>query len=146
MIVNKEKCRFSVTDILLIVVSAVFFIGIRSFFAVCPVGGEMIMSCHWAGETLKALSIVLLVLSVIHLFVPDKKIKLGMDIPMCAISLLAVFVPGTVINLCQNADMACRSAAQLWTVILCIILTLAALADIILYASSLSKDKHSRKD
>jgi len=145
MIFNKEKFKCSAAELLILVVSIVFVIGIRSWFSVCPVNNEMIMSCHWAGEMLKVLSILFVVMAVVHLIAADPKMKLGMDIPLLGVCLLTAFIPGGIISVCQNAEMACRQAAQTWTVILCAALLICILADIIFYASYLSRQKHQRK-
>lgn len=145
MLVNKEKCRISITELVMLILSIVYIIGIRSWFAECPVMTDMIMSCHWAGEVLKALSILFAVISVIHIVIPDAKLKAGMDIPFIGISFVAIFIPGGIINLCQSADMACQSAAKPWTIIFCAALLVIAIADLIFYASKSSGDKHHRK-
>ena len=51
-----NKLRIGVTDLLLAALCAALFVGTRSWFAVCDTvmeGGDY-MSCHWAGEALKA--------------------------------------------------------------------------------------------
>ena len=80
MLVNKPKLKIAVTELLIAAVSIIFLIGIRVWFPVCEPSGESYMSCHWAGESLGAVSIVIAVLSVVHIFIPDAKIKTGMDI------------------------------------------------------------------
>ena len=145
MIVNKEKFKLSITEILMLILSVVYTIGIRSWFAVCPVMDEKTMSCHWAGEVLKVMSILFLVLAVAHLLIPDMKIKLGMDIPFACISLMAVFIPGKIISLCMSPDMNCRMFTQTWTIVFCAVLTVVALADIILYGTRAARAKHERK-
>lgn len=145
MIVNKEKFKLGITEILMLALSVVYMIGIRSWFAVCPVMGETVMACHWAGEVLGVLSILFVVLAIAHILIPDPKIKLGVDIPFACISLVAVFVPGNIISLCMSPEMKCRAATQLWTIVFCVVLVLLILADLILYASRISGAKHQRK-
>lgn len=146
MIVNKNKIRFGITDILMAAVSIAFLIGIRTWFAVCPVMSEMIMSCHWAGESLKALSVVMAVTAVVHIFIYDEKIKLGMDIPFLCICILSAFIPGGIINLCQSAEMACRSLTRPWSIIICAVMIIIIAVDMIFYGSRISHAKHQRKD
>ena len=146
MIVNKDKLRFGVTDLIMIVLSALYFAGIRTWFAVCEPMGDSFMSCHWAGEVLKASSVVLLVISVIHLIISDGKIKIGTDISLLCFYVLIFCIPGKIISLCKMEEMSCRKDTQLWTVILMIVLLLAAVGDIIFYLADDSKEKHKRKD
>ena len=145
MIVNKEKFKLGVTEILMLLAACVYMVGIRTWFAVCPVMSETVMSCHWAGEVLKALSIVLLVADVIHIICPDHKIKLGMDIPLLGICIVMIIIPGNVINICQMADMSCRHNTQPWTIIIGCLMAVFTIADMILCASSISRKKHERK-
>ena len=145
MIINKEKFKLSIAELLMVILSVLFMIGIRTWFAVCPVMSETIMSCHWAGEVLKALSILLAAVSVIHIICPDWRLKIGIDIPMFCICILTAFIPGGLINLCMMEEMACRSQTKLWTIIISIALIIVILADIIICASAVSKEKHGRK-
>ncbi len=146
MIVNKEKLKLSWTELLLFALSLIFVIGIRSWFDVCPVMSEKMMSCHWAGEMLKVITVLILVLAALHMTVPGEGTKIGMDISMIGICLMTAFVPGRIISICQNADMACRRVTQPWTIILCVALALLSLLDLIWYSSRLSHEKHRRKD
>ena len=145
MIINRDKFKFSITELLMLIVSIILLAGSRTWFSVCPVMSEMIMACHWAGEVLKAVSIFLAAASVVHILIHDQKIKLGMDIPFLGICLMTAFVPGGIINLCQSEDMACRQSTKPWTIILCAAFTVIILADVILYASRISREKHQRK-
>jgi len=146
MIVKKEKIRISITEIIKILFSLVFLVGIRTWFSVCPVTSEMTMSCHWAGETLKAISLVLLAVSLIHMFIPDEKIKIGVDAASLCLLIMTAFTPGKVISLCQHAEMSCRSNAQPWTIVISAVMIIACVIDMIIYASALSEKKHRRKD
>ena len=146
MIVIKEKIKFNIAELLMAILSLVFLIGIRSWFSVCPVMSDMVMSCHWAGEVLKALSIVLFAISLIHIFIPDEKIKMGMDILFLCVLIMTIFIPGGVISLCQNADMQCRSVSQPWSIVLMIVLIIVSVIDLIICSSAISKSRHQRKD
>ncbi len=146
MIINSSKVKLGVTEALALVLSLLYAIGIRRWFAVCPLMTETVMPCHWAGEMLKAISVLLLVLCALHLPIPDAKIKIGMDIALIGLALLGMFVPGTVIRICGGETMACKSAAHPWTLAFCGALAVILLADVIVYASALAKENHRRKD
>ena len=146
MIINKEKLKIGITELLFLAASTLFAIGIRSWFPVCEAGMEgMVMSCHWAGEVLKASSVVLLVMSVVHIIISDAKIKAGTDISLIAICIMTFFIPGNIISLCKMPEMACRSNTALWNTIFMIVMTLILAADIVLWVSSV-RNKHSRND
>lgn len=145
MMINKEKLKTGIPELLLAVVSLLFMIGIRVWFPVCEVTGDSIMPCHWAGEMMKAMSILFLGLSLVHIFIPDAKTKIGIDISLAALFILTLNIPGNIIRICGNANMACRHMTQPFSVLFCIIMTVLSLLDIVFYFSLLSKEKHGRK-
>lgn len=144
MIINKPKIKIGIPELLLTVLSVLFMIGIRFWFPVCEVNGESIMPCHWAGEVMKAVSILILVLSILHIIIPNYEIKLGMDISLAGLFILAVNIPGNIISLCKNADMACQKAMRPAALIFFIVMTIIVFSDIIFYLSLRSNEKHRR--
>lgn len=64
---NEKAKIFGITDIALVLVSAVFLLGILFVFSPCgPTETGGWMSCHWAGNAVTGLAIVLTVLSLTH--------------------------------------------------------------------------------
>ncbi len=145
MLVNKRKIKLSVTDILLLICSGLYLFGIRNLFPVCSVTEDKIMSCHWAGEVLSAVSVLLLVLSAVHVLIPDERLKAGMDISMAGIAVIAALIPGNIISLCKSSEMPCRNGTSLWTVVLMVSFIIIAAADAFIYLQYLSGLKHKRK-
>lgn len=145
MIVNKGKCKIGITDILLLVCSVLYSIGIKSWFPVCGVSGDMVMSCHWAGEVLFAVSVLMIVISAVHIVIPDEKIKTGIDISLAGIAVLAMIIPGNIISLCKNSEMQCRANTSLWTIIFMVIICVIICVDVFIYLQLQSGKKHSRK-
>ena len=146
MIVNKEKCRFGATDLLLIAAACLFAVGIRLWFPVCGgmEGSTVTMSCHWAGEALKAVSILLAALCVVHLLTPDGKMKAGMDVALAGLSVLAMLLPGNVISICAGAEMACRAKTMAASIACGAALLVLALADLFYWLSRAAAQKHRR--
>ncbi|MCR5203863.1 MAG: DUF4418 family protein [Lachnospiraceae bacterium] len=142
---GNSKLKISFVELLLVVITAVYVIGIRTWFEVCPAMGESMMSCHWAGEVLKATSLLLAGMTLLLVFIPDLKVKTGLNIGILGLSILNISVPGGIINICKNADMACRSNTYLWNIILTVSCMIIAIADIILLFSYSNREKHSRK-
>ena len=143
MIANGSKVKFGLTDILAAATVALFFFGIRFWFPVCAPMEMGFMTCHWAGEVLKGVSWLLAALTAVHIFVPDGRVKIGMDISVAGICILALNVPGGIVNICPNPDMSCRTA-QPWTIIFCVLMSLIALADVLFYLWLASNEKHKR--
>lgn len=146
MIVNKEKCKIGITDILLLVCAVLYSIGIKYWFPVCGTSGDMVMSCHWAGEVLFALSVLMVVISFVHIVIPDGKIKIGMDISHAGVALLALMIPGNIILLCKNSEMQCRANTSLWTIIFMVIICVVVCVDVFIYLQMQSDKKHSRNN
>ena len=145
MIVNKRKFKIAFTDILLTALGVLYYFGIHYWFPVCMAMEDKPMNCHWAGEVLSALAVVLSVLSAVHILMPDEKIKSGMDVSMAGIAVLAVLIPGNIIPLCKSSEMMCRNGTSMWTAVFMISFIIIAAADIFIYLQSLSDKKHKRK-
>lgn len=145
MVINKKRIKLAITDILLLLCSVLYFIGIKHLFPVCPVSGDKVMNCHWAGEVLSAVSILLMIISAVHIVIPDEKIKAGMDITAAGIAVLSMLIPGNIIPLCKSSEMMCRNGTSIWTMIIMIMLCLIAAADLFIYLQSASGKKHKRK-
>lgn len=146
MIIHRPKCKIAVTDLLLVVLTVLYSIGIRWWFPVCQATEEKVMSCHWAGRTLEGLSWLLLVLAVLHLILPDEKIKAGMAAAFSAVAVFTMMVPGTIISLCGSSEMPCRSGTALMTTLFMAAICLTNLVDVFLYLQIVSGKKHKRKE
>jgi len=144
MIIKKEKIKLALTELLSLVVSVLFLTGIRIWFPVCEVTGENIMACHWAGEMLKAVSILLLVLTLLHIIIPKEEIKAGIDISLISLFVLTMNIPGNIIRLCGHAEMACQRSARPFTLVVCIVMIVLSLLDLLIYLSLRSNEKHKR--
>lgn len=122
------KGRIGISDVLLPVFSILYLVGIRTVFHPCgPKEDGSWMTCHWAGQMVTGLAVVLVVLSVAHVITTNTGVKLGLDLGILAVSVYSALIPGKLISLCMMPDMRCH---QLMTpgVIICSILVLAAVA------------------
>ena len=102
------------------------------------------MSCHYAGQTLKMLSYLLLVLCVIHLIISDAKVQCGLDAGIAAVSIALMRIPGSVIPICGKPEMLCRRMTQPWTIALAAVILLICAADLFVSLSEESAKKHRR--
>ena len=125
--------RFTVCDFILPVLAFALLIGLLFVFSPCGVkedGGWM--TCHWAGQALKGIAALELVLSLLHLIPAPNERKLGLDFALVGTAVLALCVPGHLIKLCMMADMRCRSVMTPAVTVLSVLLLAAALADLLL--------------
>ena len=130
---EKRNRSIGVSDIILLVLSVVFLIGILTFFAPCsPRDDGSWMTCHWAGQAVTGIAAVLLVISVIHLVVKDAKVKQGLALAMIPVALFSIILPGNMIDLCMMDTMRCRSVMRPATLIVSVLVIVSAAFDLIL--------------
>mgnify|MGYP000867039537 FL=1 len=131
---NHEKRRFGITDVLLLVLNLIFFVGIQTVFAPCearPDGSWM--TCHWAGQALIGIAAALLAIAVMHLVIPRAQVKLGLALAMIPISVLALVLPDHLIDLCMMETMHCHTVMQPAVTALSLLNIMLVLADIYVY-------------
>lgn len=141
---KKQKYKLSIMDPILLIANILYLIGIRYWFPTCAVSGDTIMACHWAGQMLKAVSILLTVLAVVH-FLPDQKIKAGIDISLIGIYVMTMLIPGRIINLCVKEGMACRAKTLSMTMVFCVLMLVLTLVDAFLCLSKEADSRHRRR-
>ena len=126
----KNRKRIGAGDFLLLLLSVVFAVGIRSFFAPCGLKEDgSWMSCHWAGQTVAGAAGVLILLSVIHLFVRDGRIKQGLDAAVILVALNTMLIPNHQVTLCMMPDMRCHRIMTPAVMICSILLAITAVLD-----------------
>ena len=121
---NEKKRRCGITDILMVVLNLIFFVGIQTVFAPCearPDGSWM--TCHWAGQALMGIAVALLAIAVMHLVIPRAQVKLG----------LALVLPDHLIDLCMMETMHCHTVMEPAVTVLSLLNIMTAGADIYVY-------------
>lgn len=127
-----KQHKIVVTDIILLVLGALFLIGLLTFLKPCgPKDDGSWMICHWAGNAAAGVAGALLALAVVRLFV-SAKVKLGLDITAIVLSVLSICIPGHLIGLCMMADMRCRAVMAPGVTVLSVLTVIAAAADILM--------------
>ena len=128
---NEKKRRCGITDILLLVLNLVFFVGIQTVFAPCearPDGSWM--TCHWAGQALMGIAAALLAIAVMHLVIPRTQVKIGLSLAVIPVSVLAFAVPDHLIDLCMMETMHCHTVMEPAVTVISLLNVLLAAADI----------------
>ena len=131
---NEKKRRCGITDVLLLVLNLIFFVGIQTAFAPCearPDGSWM--TCHWAGQALMGIAAALLAIAVMHLVIPRAQVKLGLALAMIPISVLALVLPDHLIDLCMMETMRCHTVMDPAVTVLSLLNIMTAGADIYVY-------------
>ena len=131
---NAKKRRCGITDVLLLVLNLIFFVGIQTVFAPCeahPDGSWM--TCHWAGQALMGIAAALTVIAVMHLVIPRAQVKMGLALAMIPISVLALVLPDHLIGLCMMETMHCHTVMTPAVTVLSLLNIMTAGADIYVY-------------
>lgn len=107
------KKRISVLNIIILIVSIVFLAGTLSFLKPCgPKEDGSFMSCHWAGQTLVGIAVVLIVMAILLLLLPAAESKMGTALAMIPVGILAAVIPGGLIHLCMMETMRCHAVMK----------------------------------
>ena len=126
-----KKKTFGIADILLPFLSTVFLIGLLTFAGACgPTEDGGFMTCHWAGQALKAFAVLLLVTSIIRLAVRDRGMKKGLSIAILLSSITAAVIPANLINLCMMNTMHCHAVMRPFVIVMAVLQVAAAIIDI----------------
>ena len=122
-----------IMEIILLIVSLIFMIGTLSFLKPCgPAEDGSFMACHWAGQALIGVSVVLLVLSVILLILRSEPMKQGLAIAVIPVGILAAVIPGGLIHLCMMETMRCHAVMRPGAMCFGIVIAVLALIEIFL--------------
>ena len=96
----------------------------------CPVMPDgRFMVCHWAGQAVLGVGIVLVVLSLLHLAFKNDGMKLGLDLAVIANAVLLLMIPNRLIHLCMKNHMQCHTVMEPFVLIMGVLMIAAALGD-----------------
>lgn len=117
-------------SILLVILSFAFVLGEQTFAGPCPVmpNGKF-MVCHCAGQAVFGVGSVLIFLSFMHLLFKDDGIRRGLDLALAANSVLLIFIPGHLINLCMKNTMRCHTIMEPFVLVMGVLIIAVAVVD-----------------
>ena len=110
-----------------LLLSAVTAAGSVSFLGPCVHEDGSFGACHWAGQAMLGIGLLLAALSLTALLVKDGRLRAGMLFAAAAAAILGIFVPGTLIHLCGMATMRCRAVMRPAMTLLCALTALSCL-------------------
>ncbi len=111
-----------------LLLSCVIAVGSVSFLGPCVHEDGSFGTCHWAGQAMLGIGLLLAVLSLAALLVKDGRLRAGLLFAAAAAAVLGIFVPGTLINLCGMATMRCRAVMRPAMTLLCVLTAVSSLA------------------
>ena len=99
--------KTAVLMVMILILSLVAVIGLRFFLAPCVHEDGSFGSCHWAGEALFGLSLLMAGQAILGLVLARGR----REIFLCIFgdAILGVCLPGILIRLCSMATMRCQS-------------------------------------
>ena len=117
--------------IISLVAAIVLFIGLTSFAGPCPVTeGEMPMKCHWTGQALKGLAVVMALSSILKLVSKDRGIAIGISLVEVINGIYAILIPTVLIGTCMHEEMMCNTGMKPFVIIISLIYIVLAAVNI----------------
>ncbi len=103
------KKRTAVTALAVFVLAILAAAGSRTFLGPCVHEDGVFGSCHWAGEAVFGISLLLALLSLSVLPAGHADTRKGLYLSMVYTSVLGLLIPGTLIRLCGMTTMRCQA-------------------------------------
>ncbi len=119
--------RISLFAALVLLLAALIAVGSVSFLGPCVHEDGSLGTCHWAGQALFGVGLLLAGESLFALLAKDSRVRQGCFVPMLMTAVLGFFIPGTLIGLCRMAAMRCVALMQPAMRILCALAALLSL-------------------
>lgn len=95
---------------LILLFSVLAAVGVKTFLGPCVHEDGTFGPCHWAGQALLGISLLMSAQSIAVLAAyKNSQLSRGLFLAMALTSVLGMLVPGPVISLCGMATMRCRS-------------------------------------
>ncbi len=126
-----------------LLISIILTVGVFTLFKACGLHEGKAMACHWAENTVKALGIVFVSLSVLRLIEKEEGVKKGIALAFVPLSVLTFLVPGKIISLCMMDTMRCQTTFKPFVIVLSVVLALISLADVVIL--SLGKKNNNKQ-
>ena len=136
---SKPATVCAVLICMLVILGAV---GVRTFLAPCLHEDGSFGSCHWAGNALFGLFILMGIQALAVLSLSSLQLRQGLILGLLGESLYGLLLPGLLIRLCSMATMRCQSVMKPGaSVIFVLVAILAVIAAVLCQRGR--KDGHS---
>lgn len=115
------------------ILSFILTIGVLLIFPACgPKDDGTFMMCHWAGQAVFGMGIVLTVISVIVLIFGSGKAAAGASLSAAALAVLTALTPEILIPLCKMPTMQCHTLMRPAVIVLSALIAAAAVVDAVI--------------
>ena len=110
---------------LIFVLALAVAVGSQTFLSPCVHEDGSFGSCHWAGQALLGVGLLLAALALLSW------VRTDVYLAILPAALLGCLTPGTLIPLCKMSAMRCRAVMQPAMILLCGLIAFLALAGFI---------------
>ena len=124
------KKRSMIPAVIIVLSALAAAAGSRSFLGPCVHEDGTFGPCHWAGQALFGLALLMAAEAVIAAAWKNESIRKGLYIAMVLTAVLGILVPGTLIGLCGMATMRCRALMRPAMTILFAVMGIASAAGV----------------
>ena len=132
---EKKNIKGMIFGILLLVLSLVLCIGVKTVFSACAsMDNGMYMNCHKAENISAIIGGVLAVISAVSIFVSAKGVRIAAAVITAAGAVTAAVLPNNVIKLCMMDTMHCHAVMRPFVMVMSIIIAVCAVVSIIVNA------------
>ena len=83
-------------------------LGPQFLFHICGHGESNFPQCYWSGQAEIAVGFIIVALGICMIIVKDPKTILGLAIGVFLASLVALFIPHSLIGGCSSPNMKCQ--------------------------------------
>ncbi len=132
LIINKEKIKISLFDILQFVVSIFLIVGINFWFHACGMKPDnTYMNCHEAEMIIKVISYIILASVLIKTLIRNSIFKAGVSVGIISISFLMILIPKVLVSLCMYDSMVCNKYMRPYTIVFGIVFIVLSCVEIL---------------
>ena len=130
---DQKKSHVGISDVILLLLTAVFLIGIRSFFAPCgPKEDGTWMHCHEAENAVFILGIALFAVSAALFLVKEVRARRILSAVILVTSVITALVPNVLIHLCMMSGMRCLSVMRPAVIVISVLIAVGSAAELFL--------------
>ena len=135
------KKRSMIPAVIIVLSALAAAAGSRSFLGPCVHEDGTFGPCHWAGQALFGLALLMAAEAVIAVAWKNESLRKGLYIAMALTAVLGILVPGTLIGLCGMATMRCRALMRPAMTILFAVMGIASAAGVFLSGEQATERK-----
>ena len=116
------------TGILSLAISILLAGGIMTVFRACAQKEDGTwMHCHYAQMNVFYIAVVMVVISLINLFVSNRKFGAGLWAVSIILSIIVILIPGTIMGMCMMDTMRCWAVMKPFVMIVCVLMIIVSL-------------------